>query len=224
MFLLDWNAYNYGREKIGEPLGTRKNTMIVDENNAEEWMNLLAGELTAEQIPYTIYEDGGQAPLMFVIDFDQKLWVGCQWHMDQSALHEYQPADWIADEDDVFKYAPKEVAQLWDRQLVTQDVLLYVEGNPHILIAAGKRPIWWGEVRVSIDTTRIPTPRVEVKQASEVLKIHSLSNLPLNEQFDLCFRYFLGYNKHLSVEVRRCPPEAGYWSEQFADLGSLPLS
>lgn|GEM_PF-2106367 len=118
MFLLDWNTYYYGRDQVGEPLDPRKTTMIVDENNAEEWMSLLAGELSAEQIPHTVHKGYvDQARLVFVIDFDRKLWVGCLWNMDQSALHEYQPTDWTALETSVFKYVPEEIAQLWGKSV-----------------------------------------------------------------------------------------------------------
>jgi hypothetical protein len=115
MFLLDWGKYRYQPGETPDEDDPRRDTMIVDENNAKEWMSLLAGELMAEQIPNAVYEAGGRVPLRFVIDFDQRLWVGCMWNMDQSALHDYQPDDWAAGEDDVFEFAPKEIARLWER-------------------------------------------------------------------------------------------------------------
>ena len=44
--------------------------------------------------------------LTFLINFDEKLWVGCLWKMDQSPLQEYQPQGWSALEDKVLDYLP----------------------------------------------------------------------------------------------------------------------
>jgi hypothetical protein len=78
-------------------------------------MDSLRGELTLEQIPYTQWANGAQAPLTFVIDFDRKLWIGYQWHNDQIALTDYQPSGWTALEDNVYRYVPQEIAKLWNK-------------------------------------------------------------------------------------------------------------
>ncbi|MCC7446556.1 MAG: hypothetical protein IT324_04025 [Anaerolineae bacterium] len=108
MFLLNYSAYN------PQPGGYRYNTLIVDENNTELWMKSLAGELTLEQIPYTYWYDTSQRMrLTFVIDFDEKRWVGYMWKHDQEALQDYQPDGWTAVEDEVLPYLPPEIRQYW---------------------------------------------------------------------------------------------------------------
>jgi hypothetical protein len=114
MFLLDYSPYDsdYAPKQPGD---FRYGTLVVDENNAEQWMDSLAGEIAAEQIPNTFLKGTAhRAKLTFVIDFDQKMWVGSMWHNDQSALDDYQPEDWTAGEDDVYNYVPPEIRQLWD--------------------------------------------------------------------------------------------------------------
>jgi hypothetical protein len=114
MFLLNYSAYH--PDYIPEPGCFRYNTLIVDENNAELWMSALAGELTLEQIPYTYWGDTSQkAKLTFVIDFDQKLWVGEMWQHDQTWLPDYQPEGWTAIEDEVIQYLPSEIRSYWEQ-------------------------------------------------------------------------------------------------------------
>jgi hypothetical protein len=119
MFILNYRAYRPSSDEEIESSDFRRNTWLVDENNAEEWMSQLVGELTPEQIPYAVNEHyrGEQARLVFVIDFDRKLWVGCGWSMDQSALEDYQPEGWTAKHDYVFLYVPEEVANLWGKSV-----------------------------------------------------------------------------------------------------------
>jgi hypothetical protein len=66
-FLLDAESL------VTDDSGEVDETQIVDDHNVEAWMQSLSGELTAEEIPYTYWEDGGQVKLTFVIDFDRKL-------------------------------------------------------------------------------------------------------------------------------------------------------
>jgi len=76
--------------------------ILATEDNAEQWMNALAGELTPDQLSRTYCYDGSDRVILtFVVDFDEKLWVGQTWKMDQSALHDYQPAGWLAGVDEV---------------------------------------------------------------------------------------------------------------------------
>jgi hypothetical protein len=84
--------------------------MIVSDANAEMWIKSLSGELFLEQLLDTYWENSEKRVVpTFVIDFDKRLWVGNNWSQDQSPLHEYQPQDWIAREDDVMNYLPAEV-------------------------------------------------------------------------------------------------------------------
>ena len=117
MFLLDYSAYN--EDYVPNPGGWRYGTLIVRQNNVEQWMNALAGEIPPEQLN-SVYRDSpwgllGPLKIVFVIDFDAKVWVGSNWQHDQEALDEYQPADWFSDEDDVMKYLPPEIRSIWDK-------------------------------------------------------------------------------------------------------------
>ena len=222
-FLLDWRAYKYHPDEAVDPDDPRRETLVVDENNAEAWMSLLAGELTAEEIPYASYEDGGQARLIFVIDFDGKLWVGCLWHMDQSALDEYQPADWTAGEDDVFKYVPEEIARLWDGQLIVEDVQLYVDDVAHILFKAGTRTFSWGNLRLSFDTGTRKELHVKLVQGSERFAAITLDDLPPDQPFEILFRYSTGADKQLSLSVLRYPPGSYTPSKIYVDWSGFQL-
>jgi hypothetical protein len=129
MFLLDYTLYD--SDYVPEPGGYRDGLLIIDEHNAEQWMSALAVEVTAAQLMH-LYREGHieRVKLTFVINFDEKLWVGSMWLMDQSALDEYQPADWLADADNVSKYLPEEI-----RRLFSKDQLYSLLGLPNIDLA-----------------------------------------------------------------------------------------
>ncbi len=224
MFLLDYRAYAYAPDETPRPTDPRRNTLVVNENNAEEWMNLLAGELTFEQIPYAVYDDGAQAPLMFVIDFDEKLWIGHRWHMDQSALDDYQPADWLADEDDVFKYVPEEIAHLWDGQLVAEAVEVRLNTVLYPLIPAGLRPYWWDKLCIPFAVGEHGAQQVEIRQGNDRLAKLTLDQLPTDQPFNLCFDYTLDRSKRLRVDiVRRKLNSSIVADEAYADIGPFAL-
>lgn len=106
MFLLDIISYE-GEEPDAEH--PRFGTAIVTPENAIEWMSSLAYRLTIEQVANASYITSGHpAKLVFMVDFDQKLWVGSGWHNDQSFLRDYQPEGWITKEDDPYIYLPIE--------------------------------------------------------------------------------------------------------------------
>jgi hypothetical protein len=108
MFLLDYSAYDDTHHP--RPGEFRYGTMIVDEANAERWMNSLAHEVSLEQLTHTYWKNSDRRiNPTFLIDFDQKLWVGSGWKMDQSPLHEYQPQGWTALEADIDDYLPDEL-------------------------------------------------------------------------------------------------------------------
>jgi hypothetical protein len=108
MFLLDYTSYDGDYDPL--PGQFRYGTMIVSDANAEMWIKSLSGELFLEQLLDTYWENSEKRVVpTFVIDFDKRLWVGNNWSHDQSPLHEYQPQDWIAREDDVMNYLPAEV-------------------------------------------------------------------------------------------------------------------
>ncbi|MBN8637645.1 MAG: hypothetical protein J0M07_20160 [Anaerolineae bacterium] len=108
MFLLDYTAYD--SEYKPAPGRFRYGTLIVDENNTEIWLGALARKLAPDLLLHTYWENTEKRVLpTFVIDFDQKLWVGNNWHHDQSPLHKCQPAGWTALEDDVMTYLPSEI-------------------------------------------------------------------------------------------------------------------
>ncbi|MHB8625274.1 MAG: arsinothricin resistance N-acetyltransferase ArsN1 family A [Aggregatilineales bacterium] len=102
MFLLDYSAFD--SDYVPVPGEFRYGTLIVDESNAEQWMNELTHELTPQQLLHTYWRDTRRrVELTFVIDFDEKLWVGQMWHMDQSPLQDYQPDGWLTGEDEARK-------------------------------------------------------------------------------------------------------------------------
>ena len=112
MFLLDYTAYDSGY--IPKPGDKRFGLLVIDNENAEQWMGSLAGELSLEQIPNVVVGDSSvRADLIFVIDFDTRLWVGQGWHNDQSFLGDYQPEGWTAIEDNVYQYLPDEIRRYW---------------------------------------------------------------------------------------------------------------
>ena len=112
MFLLDFTKFDDSHKP--SPGDWRYGILIVTEDNAEQWMNELAGELTLDQLPYTYWEGtSDQIKLTFVIDFDNKLWIGHGWQMDQSALHDYQPDGWTTGEDNVYDWLPPEIRKVW---------------------------------------------------------------------------------------------------------------
>ncbi len=112
MFLLDYTKW--WSDYVPEPGGWRYGTLIVDENNAEQWMNSIAHEITADQIPNTFLKDtSDRVKLTFVIDFDEKIWVGMMWKHDQSPLDDYQPDDWATGEENVYNFLPPEIRAYW---------------------------------------------------------------------------------------------------------------
>jgi hypothetical protein len=112
MFVLDYTAYDDDYSPL--PGDYRYGTLIVDENNAEQWMASLERELTPEQLPETYWENTSRrVQLTFVIDFDKKLWAGQNWKMDQSPLESYQPEGWSATYDAPEKYLPPEIRNFW---------------------------------------------------------------------------------------------------------------
>jgi len=112
-FLLNYSAYD--DRYTPKPGGYRYGTLVVDKNNADEWMKSLAHEVSLEQLPHLYWQDSEErVRLTFVIDFDKKLWVGSMWKMDQSPLTDYQPQGWTAIEDDVKKYLPSELVRYFE--------------------------------------------------------------------------------------------------------------
>jgi hypothetical protein len=112
MFLLDYTSYdgNY-TPALGD---YRFGILIISEDNVEQWMATLAGELTLTQLPKTYWQHTtDRVQLTFVIDFDEKLWIGQMWKMDQSPLQDYQPKGWLAREDILEKYLPPEIRAYW---------------------------------------------------------------------------------------------------------------
>jgi hypothetical protein len=113
MFLLDYSSYDDTHHP--SPGEFRYGTMIVDENNAEAWMESLSGKLEIEQLKHTYWKntDKRVRPTFF-IDFDTKLWVGGNWKQDQSPFTDYQPQGWTALEDDVISFLPEEVRRYFE--------------------------------------------------------------------------------------------------------------
>lgn len=113
MFILDYTAYD--DEYVPSLGGFRYGTMIVDKDNAEQWMNSLGEKLSLEQACHVYWENTEKrVRLTFVIDFDKKLWVGSGWKMDQSPFTEYQPQGWIAIEDNVLNYLPDDLKSYFE--------------------------------------------------------------------------------------------------------------
>jgi hypothetical protein len=112
MFILDYSAYD--DEYAPLPGGFRYGTLIVDKHNASAWMNTLAREFNVEQLPYLYWEDTEKrVQVTFVVDFDERRWVGNGWKMDQSPLTDYQPEGWTAVEDDVYQHLPLDLKSIW---------------------------------------------------------------------------------------------------------------
>lgn len=113
MFLLDYTAY-HNRYKPG-PGDWRYDLLVINDDNAEQWMAALQGELAVGQLANTFWDNTNKrVKLTFVIDFDQKLWVGHMWKMDQSPLQDYQPEGWLAKEDALENYLPPDIRKHWD--------------------------------------------------------------------------------------------------------------
>ncbi|GAC1680782.1 MAG: hypothetical protein NVS9B9_31840 [Ktedonobacteraceae bacterium] len=112
MFLLDYTSFE---DDYSPVLGDwRYGLLVVTQDNAEQWMAALAGELQIDQLAKTYWRDtNNRVPLTFVIDFDQKLWIGQMWKMDQSPLQDYQPKGWLAKEDAVLNYLPPDIRKYW---------------------------------------------------------------------------------------------------------------
>ncbi|MCA0456563.1 MAG: hypothetical protein LCI00_21500 [Chloroflexi bacterium] len=108
MFLLDYPSYHGDHNPTqGE---FRYGTLIVDETNAEQWMRSMFAEVTIEQVPNLYLENTEQRMrLTFLINLDEKLWIGSFWHNDQTFLGDYQPQGWTAKEDLAINYLPADL-------------------------------------------------------------------------------------------------------------------
>lgn len=217
MFLLDYKSYDPTyTPKLGEP---RHDTLIVDENNIELWFESLSGELSAEEIPYAKWEDGSQVKLTFVIDFDRKLWVGFRWWNDQSALHDYQPRDWIAIEDNVFRYLPPDIVSRWDTQILNAAVFVSVNEKHHALIPPNTRAGEWGAIVAGIDTERKKQIKLKITKLNglerEDLLAVQITDLPENTErwIDLHVSYNISYGKQVSISAN--------WRTKLMFLGEI---
>lgn len=223
MFLLDYSSYEPDYDpKSGE---ARYGTMIVDDSNIEQWMQSLAGELTAEQVPNARWENGVQVKLTFVIDFDNQLWVGIHWDNDQTLLNDFQPSGWLAIEDDVFKYVPPEVSSLWDEQLVKNPVIASINNRDFVLISPGTRAGTWSEIATGIDNSKTSSVKIELIQLimwGQELKrdliyeiIHT--DIPQTDDKRLAVKvsYSIGYAKNAMIRI------AYYGDEKYKVLGEI---
>jgi hypothetical protein len=113
MWIFDYASYH--PDYSPTPQGWRANLLRVNEANAKEYCSALANhELHPEQIPHVEKQSFvGQEPLMFVANFDEKLFIN-GWR-DNIAIHEYAPQGWTAVEDDPYKYIPSEYRALWGK-------------------------------------------------------------------------------------------------------------
>ncbi|MBL8164163.1 MAG: hypothetical protein JNJ61_19405 [Anaerolineae bacterium] len=113
MWILDYRSYDDTfAPKEGE---WRYNLMIVDQNNAEAYIESMAkNEILVTQIPHIRLGDfPGQAQLTFVVNFDEKLFIN-GWH-DNIPIHEYVPQDWTGIEATPYDYIPSDLRLLWNR-------------------------------------------------------------------------------------------------------------
>ena len=105
MFLLDYSK----RDDTWIPSEGefRYGTLVVDESNVEQWIESLKNEVALEQVSKLYWENTKKrVQLTFLINFDEKFWVGSGWHNDQSFLGDYQPQGWTAIEDLALNYLP----------------------------------------------------------------------------------------------------------------------
>ncbi len=108
MFLLNYPSFDDTHNPTDGEF--RYGTLIVDENNDEQWMNSIVEEVNLEQVPNLYWESTERrVQLTFLINFDEKLWIGYRWKMDQLPLDEYQPQGWTTQEDNVLDYLPPDL-------------------------------------------------------------------------------------------------------------------
>jgi hypothetical protein len=109
MWILDYSSYHPQYDPDNPKFGTggwRKGLLTVDLLTADAYINLLAlQEIDQKSLKTTISEFGNTVEIVFVVDFDKKLFVN-GWH-DNIAIHEYVPMGWQGIEDDPNLYIPK---------------------------------------------------------------------------------------------------------------------
>jgi hypothetical protein len=109
MWILDYSAYDDYVPKLG---GWREGIMKVDQNNAAQYCRAMeAKEIPPQLIPDAISVLGGQMPLTFVVNFDDRFFVN-GWH-DNIAIHEYVPDGWKGISDNPYKHIPQELKARW---------------------------------------------------------------------------------------------------------------
>jgi hypothetical protein len=115
MWILDYASYDPEYNPANPRFrGWRANLLVVDVNNAQEYCEAMTSrELLPEQIPYTFTEYGSQAPLTFVVNFDDRTFIN-GWQ-DNIAIDNYVPFGWNSMEDDPYKHIPGELRALWGK-------------------------------------------------------------------------------------------------------------
>jgi hypothetical protein len=200
MFLLDYPSYDDTYFPKEEEF--RYGTLIVDESNVEQWLASMSGELTTDQIPYARWEKDEQVKLTFVIDFDTKLWVGLHWQNDQSAYQDYQPDGWIAIEEDIFKYLPPDISNLWAEQLIKDAYFVAVNNWWLPLIHPDSRAGWWGRirrpVRESIDLEIVRISETNGVKARNSIRKYMIGN---DERADVEVLYHIEYNRDINLNI-----------------------
>ena len=84
----------------------------MDVFNANRYCDAMADrELRLHQIPQAVSESGNKKQLVFVINFDDQIFVN-GWH-DNIEIEDYAPRDWIRIEGNPLDYVPPEIRQLW---------------------------------------------------------------------------------------------------------------
>ncbi|MBL8160968.1 MAG: hypothetical protein JNJ61_03215 [Anaerolineae bacterium] len=115
--LIAWilNYRDYDDTYIPTESDWRYELMKVDEKNAEAYVLFMAkNELPIAQIPFVRLGDFPmQAPLTFVVNFDERLFVN-GWH-DNIPIHEYIPQGWRGIEDNPYDHIPSDLSLLWNK-------------------------------------------------------------------------------------------------------------
>lgn len=109
-WILDYPSYDPYSNKSDS--NYRNGLWIVNEMNAREFIEAMRDEeLSLEDVERLVKKRGVEdAPLLYVIDFDKRLFV--DGHPDRD-VEEYVPQGWTGIKDFPLNYVPDEIKSVW---------------------------------------------------------------------------------------------------------------